>query len=497
VGASRLVVSMSVVAVVVAGRIQAQEPPPPSPPDPVVEAAVPEDPLAPSPAASDVALAGTPVSLAGAVSLALEGNFDVLGAADDVRSADLGYSTQRAEFLPKVTPTFARLGGSTAWGFQFDQRLPWTGASMQGTANWASQPEIEAPFARSSIVAFELRQPLLRGFGPNTTYQLRNSRRSREGRERAFERSRQRMAVDVARAFYEVVEQRALLGVARQSLRRSENLQKASEARLEVGLVSKLDVFRAQLQAAQAQDSMVRAQAALDDALERFRFLLGRAPGDLLEPEAVSLPEDLPDELEPLPVLVARALDHRLDLLETRDTVEDARRSSSLARQNLLPQLDLRLGLAGRGFGPTWGGAWSAADRQVTFGLATSFPLERTADRADRALAEIQVQSSTRTLRQRELEIEAEVRQVVRRMDQIRKSVALQKTALGVAEQQHRLATLRYQRGLASNFDVVEAEESLVLARSALVSLLARYQVEKIDLLRTLGTLDVENEFSP
>jgi outer membrane protein TolC len=66
-----------------------------------------------------------------------------------------------------------------------------------------------------------------------------------------------------------------------------------------------------------------------------------------------------------------------------------------------------------------------------------------------------------------------------------------------VAEQQHRLATLRYQRGLASNFDVVEAEESLVLARSALVSLLARYQVERVDLLRTLGTLDVEREFAP
>ena len=211
----------------------------------------------------------------------------------------------------------------------------------------------------------------------------------------------------------------------------------------------------------------------------------------------MALPEDLPDQLEPLGVLVARALDHRPDLHETRDSVEDARRSSLLARQNLLPQLDLRMGLAGRGFGPTWGGAWSAADRQLTFGLATSLPLERTADRADRALAEIQVQSSARTLRQRELEIEAEVRQVVRRMDQIRKSVALQKTAVGVAEQQHRLATLRYQRGLASNFDVVEAEESLVLARSALVSLLARYQVEKIDLQRTLGTLDVEREFSP
>jgi outer membrane protein TolC len=461
----------------------------------VQETSEPSAPAAEEPAPDP---AGTPISLAGAVALALQGNFDVQAAGDDVRGAQLEYSTRRADFFPKLTPSFGRLGGATAWGFQFDQRLPWTGGSVQGAANWASEPAIDGPFARSSVVAFELRQPILRGFGPNPTYyDLRNSRRSREGRERAYERARQQVAVDVTRAFYDVIEQRALRDVARQSLRRSQSLQSASEARLRVGLVSKLDVFRAQLQAAQAQDAMVRAQAALEDAVERFRFLLGRPPGDLLEPAAVSLPEELPDEVEPLEVLLARAREHRLDLMETRDSVEDARRSSTLARQNLLPQLDLRVGLAGRGLGPTYGGAWSAADRQLTFGLQTSFPLERTADRADRALAEIQVQASTRNLRQREHAVEAEVRRGVRELAQIRKSVELQKTAVDVAEQQHRLATLRYQRGLASNFDVVEAEESLVLARSSLVSLLARYQVERVDLLRTLGTLDVEREFSP
>ena len=58
-----------------------------------------------------------------------------------------------------------------------------------------------------------------------------------------------------------------------------------------------------------------------------------------------------------------------------------------------------------------------------------------------------------------------------------------------------RLATLRYQRGLASNFDVVDAEGSLVLARSALVGLLTSYQVARIELMRVTGDLDVDTEF--
>ena len=81
-------------------------------------------------------------------------------------------------------------------------------------------------------------------------------------------------------------------------------------------------------------------------------------------------------------------------------------------------------------------------------------------------------------------------------MERIKKSLELQKKGVEVAEQQRRLATLRYQRGLASNFDVVDAEGSLVLARSAFVSLLTSYQIARIELLRVTGDLDVKREFA-
>jgi len=43
----------------------------------------------------------------------------------------------------------------------------------------------------------------------------------------------------------------------------------------------------------------------------------------------------------------------------------------------------------------------------------------------------------------------------------------------------------------------VDAEGSLVVARSALVGLLTSYQVARIDLLRVTGTLSVERDFAP
>jgi outer membrane protein TolC len=202
-------------------------------------------------------------------------------------------------------------------------------------------------------------------------------------------------------------------------------------------------------------------------------------------------------EEEPLEALVGRARAGRLEVLEARDLVDDARRALALARQNLLPQLDATLSVTRIGGGPSFGDAWRGGDTRATLGFTTSYPLERSADRAGRALAELDLEARERALRQRELDVEAEVRAAVRELGRIRKSIDLQRQAVEVAAQQRRLATLRYERGLASNFDVVDAEGSLVLARSALVSLLASYAVAEVELKRATGELDLDAEFVP
>jgi outer membrane protein TolC len=341
-----------------------------------------------------------------------------------------------------------------------------------------------------------LSQPLLRGLGPNATfYELRNARRARTGQERRLELTRQQLAVEVAQAFYGVIAARQLVDVARQSLSRTENMLRSSEARLGVGMASKLDVFRADLQTQQARESMVRTEAALANSLERFRGVLALGPGEPVEPEAAALPDVDTSDLEPLEVLVRRALEVRLELIEARDQVDDARRAASLARQNQLPQLDLNVGLNQVGYGGSFGEAWSAADRRVEFYLSASYPFQANQQRANAALAKLELGSRQRGVRQREIEVEQQVRQAMRDLDQIKKSVELQQKAVDVAVQQRRLAVLRYQRGLGSNFEIGEAEAYLVQARSALVALLTQFALARLDLKRTTGTLEVDKEF--
>jgi outer membrane protein TolC len=437
------------------------------------------------------------MSLAAAVRSALERNFSLLDAVDAWNAARWQEKAARGRFFPTVTPTYQRSDDRTMVGVDLAQALPWTGGTVSATGRYLTDPTVDAPFPKTTDVRLLLSQPLLRGLGPNATFfELRNSRRAVQGQERALTLSKQRLAVEVAAAFYGVIAQRQLLDVAEQSLERTETLRKSSEARLQVGLASKLDVFRAELQASQASDAMVRSRSALASALERFRGLLALPPGDPVEPEAAPLP-DAEDDFEPVETLVRRALDTRLELAEARDQVSDARRAASLATQNLLPQLDLNVGVTQLGYGGSFGDAWTAGDRRVEVYLSASYPIQQSSQRASRALALIEVGSRERGVRRRELDVEQEVRQALRELDQIAQSVLLQRKAVEVAAQQRRLAVLRYQRGLGSNFDVIDAESSLVTARSALVQLLTTYAVARLDLRRTTGTLDVEMEFAP
>jgi outer membrane protein TolC len=492
-----------------AGGLGAQEAPPPPEPKAPVEAAMPAEAAPPEAEPSEPLPPDAPervvgptegaptMSLAAAVRLALERNFSLLDSVDALSASRWREKAAVGTFYPTVTPTFDRSDDRTAFGVDLSQKLPWTGGTVTATGTYLSQPTADSPFPVTNEVRFLLSQPLLRGAGPNATfYELTNARRAVQGQGRSVALARQRLAVEVAAAFYAVIAQRQLLEVARQSLERTEGLLKSSEARLQVGLASKLDVFRAELQAAQAREAMVRSGAALEGALERFRGVLALPPDDPVEPEAAPLP-DAVNDFEPVDVLVRRGLENRLDLAEARDQVSDARRTASLASQNLLPQVDLNLGAVQLGYGGSFGDAWTAGDRRVELFLSASYPVQQSAQRAGRAVSQIEVGARERGVRQQELEVERQVRQALRELDQVSQSVALQRRAVGVAVQQRRLAVLRYQRGLGSNFDVVDAESSLVTARSALVQLLTSYAVARLDLKRTTGTLDVEAEFAP
>jgi len=429
--------------------------------------------------------------------IGLRESFSMANARDAVRAADIGEFQARSRFFPKITPSFFHGPNESGWSIAASQSLPWLGGEVRAERISRTFEGVLTPASRAADASLVWSQPLLRGLGPNASlYDLRNARRAREAQERGLVLAKQRFMVEVARAHYQTLAQRELLSVARQSSARSVALRKASEARLEVGLSNKLDVYRAQLSESQAEQSTVQAETALQSAIERFRILLGRPPSDPSEPAPADIPEPSTEELGPVEMLVNIALASRLDLAEVREQIDDARRTASLSRQNLLPDMSLNLRYTEQRASGATGPSVVTNRRWETY-LSGSIPLERAADVGQLQLSNLEVTSRQRAYEQRRYEVESEVRSAHRDLLSLARSIATQSGAVAVADQQLQLANLRYQRGLASNFDVVDAEGSLLAARSSLVQLLAAYQVARLDLERVVGRMNVNLEPGP
>jgi outer membrane protein TolC len=439
------------------------------------------------------------LTLEEAVKLALVNNLNLQSSVDVVQGASISENLAESRFNFKVTPSYARGFGQESvvdqrLGLEVSKLLPF-GTTITGglRTDWAGN---DLGNFNNTALAFGVTQPLLRGFGKQTTeFDLENSQRALESSERNLDLSKQRLAVDVVANYYNIVRQAGLVEVAEKSLERNRELLRASEARLEVGLASKLDVFRAELQLSQAEDAAIFRREALELALDAFKFSLGLAPTDQVALEMVE------PEYEPFGVdvnaLTETALRNRVEVREEQDRIHDAQRALSVSRQNLLPQLDLNLRYEERGIGDSLYDSFTFQDRAFNVFLSTSYPLDRSSENASYAFSQIDVSARRRNLKLVEYNVANEVRAAARNAERIGKSILLQERNIDFAEKQLRLATLRYQRGLASNFDIIDAENNLIQARSNYVSLVSDYHVSRMELKRVTGTLDIEKEFAP
>jgi len=245
-------------------------------------------------AGSASAQAPKAVSLADAVTEALSKNERLVNQADTIAQADLSLRLARNTFRPKVTPNIFGSFGRTDVSSQTYRVAPLRLA--RNTFRPKVTPNIFGSFGRTDVssqtyrvdvsqklvtgtelrlstgtasaqipgmdsagdvlfynadTTLTLTQPLLRGFGPSVARRsLTVAEMRKEDAARSQSLAEQQVAVEVAGAYYRVVSQQTFVEVARQSLLRARRLRDASEAKLDAGLVSQLDVLRSQMSCA-------------------------------------------------------------------------------------------------------------------------------------------------------------------------------------------------------------------------------------------------------
>ena len=437
------------------------------------------------------------MTLSQAIDEALQKNDRMIAQHDNGERAGLAVRGARSAFTPKVVPNVRGSFGQTNVSDQ-SYRLDLSQRFVNGTevrvgsgTSTAQVPSLiggeDVRFYNSDTTLL-VSQPLLKGFGSGVTRRnltLAELRQADATRQQKI--AEQQIAVDVASAYYRVVAQEAVTAVARRGFDRARQLREASEAKLGAGLVSQLDVLRAQQLVSQAELQLFDAEGSAEDSRDQLRFLIG-ADSDT----QFDIIPDIPKTIDELTAeqAIAQAMANRLDLQSAIAEAADADRAIAFARNQLKPQFDLNLALTRRE---------TAESLPRSFGLdkfqfATFFNISMPVDRTPQTI-EYQNAVIDRDRRQRDIDtlrrrIADDVRRQLRQRDRVIRSLAAADNNVKLAQQEVEVARLRYERGLSNNLDVVTAETNLLNVESLRILALADLATSRLSLRATVGILD-------
>lgn len=446
------------------------------------------------------------LTLAQAVDEALVKNDRLVNQHDTIEQTDLGLRLARSAFRPKVIPNILGSFGQTdvttqTYRVDVTQRFV-TGTEVRlgtgtATAQIPGRPGVDNGDIRfyNADTTLTLSQPLLRGFGRNVARRgLTGAEVRRADADRQQALAEQQVAVEVAAAYYRVVAQQAFVEVAKLSLDRSGKLRDASEAKLDVGLVSQLDVLRAQQLVAQAEIQLFDAQSGIEDAREQLMFLMGRGSGQSFEVQMdIPRPDADPIDIERATSI---ALANRLDLQSRAADRADADRQVRFARNQLLPQVDVNFALTRRETSNSFARSFGFDGFQFATFFTIAMPVDRTAQQIDYQNALIDRDRRAREISTLERQIEDDVKRAIRERDRLLRGVTAAETSVAISKKEVEVAQLRYERGLSNNLDVVSAESSLLMAESRRIQALADSAVARLRLRAMLGIFNPRTDIA-
>jgi len=432
------------------------------------------------------------MTLRGAISEALQRSPALEGADDLVAAADIRRKQAASRFHPQLSPivnteTAPGAASRHVLGVSVSQLLP-TGAVVQSSVSVTRHGSGPAAI-REGDVNVGVSQPLLRGFGVVARADVEAAARATELARHAVADSRQQLVLRVAQAYFAVVRAQRLDVEGRLALERAEKLADMSDARVRVGLATKLDVYRAGLLLAQARAATLDERDRLASAREDLNMLLARPPGSIIvaDENVTAIVNALPS---PDPGAMPTEQPAPIELVEARTRLADARRTATTAWWNDLPGVTLDVSYTRRGLGIDTGASPFAGLSGWRVSLSSTHLFESSAPSTSSALASMNVRAAERAV------VEAGQRAVVN-LDRARRDVtraaalvAVHRTAVDLAAEQRDLAAMRFERGLAGNLELIDAEGHLFQAHSARIGSEIDHALALLAWRRVSGTLD-------
>ena len=348
----------------------------------------------------------------------------------------------------------------------------------------------------SSQVAATFTRPLLRNAGYMAdTENLTQSERDLLYQLRDFVRFRKDFSVQVASAYYGVLENRDAVRNSFLNFQGSRRAGDRTRALAAEGRTTQSDLGRIEQQELSAENAWIGAIRTYQRSLDDFKFLLGMPVETKLvldDRELQELKIRHPDLSVEEAIKIALAA--RLDYQNARDQLVDSGRKVKLAANQLKTQLDLT---ASGGFvsQPSVAGLVLPDTSRYNYnaGFNLDLPLERTAERNNYRAALIAQQRAARTVDEQRDQIELQIRDSWRTLEQARRAYQISEIGVRLAERRVEEQELLADLGRAKALDQVDAQNSLLSSKDQLTQALVAHTVARLQFWDNMGILYIKD----
>lgn len=379
--------------------------------------------------------------------------------------------------------------------FAVEQRLPYGGeVTARVVHSLVRHLSDNVTTSETGQIDLDVSIPLLRGAGP-AAYEDRYQReRELVYAVRDFERFRRVFLVDIAGDYFDLLSTKTQIASAESQATNLAADHDRDKARADAGFILPIDADRARVAMLNAQNNVVNTRERYDTALDVFKIRIGMTTETRID--VVEEPLSLYDPRVSESVAIETALKTRLDLVTRRNIIDDARRHVLVARNDLLPGLDVSGGatmntdpehLSSRDYN-TDRTSWRA-------GVTLELPLNRQAERNTLRRRMIDLRRAERAYDEEADNVRAQVRRAIRRIDQARSTLDIQEENIKINELRADMARFKFELGeIPSNRDVVEAESDLRNARDDYAVALSDYRRAILEFLRDTETLRIADD---
>jgi outer membrane protein TolC len=266
-------------------------------------------------------------------------------------------------------------------------------------------------------------------------------------------------------------------------------LTEQTQALYSVGRINFLGVQQALQAQLFAESDLVSSQQSYEAAVDQYKLLLGMPISTPLDVVGEQLDVASPDLVHTSPEKLA--IEYRLNLKTAEDQIDDARRKVDVAKNELLPQVDLT-GSATLGDTNNNKQFDFGRGHEFTAGISVDLPVDRVAERNDYRRSLITLQQATRNYAGLRDQVIVEVRTAVRTIFSAQTNLTIQRRNTDLALRRLEYSYDLLKLGAAQSRDVVEAQQSLLSAEDGYEGALSNYQVAVLSYLRSTGTLRVD-----